>query len=212
MIIQAQSPELLPFQFDGSLFTPGHDRPRHTRAEKRRERHEHFSNMTDSAATDEIPTSALEISTAELRALQATDPTLADSWKAAREVSSSAGQSLLEKDGLLYRCYTPPGRNDQTIEQLVLPEKCRETVLRLAHNILLAGHLGRNKTAKRILQRFYWPTVYATRYPDAVALRSIDAECIADKLIHFFARHGVPREILTDQGSNFTSQLLAELY
>ena len=274
-IIQTQSPELLPFQFDGSLFTPGHDRPHRTRAEKRRERHEHFNNMTDSAATDEIPTSALDISIAELKALQATDPTLTDSWKAAREVSSLAGQTLHEKDGLLYRCYTPPGRSDQTIEQLVLPEKCRETVLRLAHNIPLAGHLGRNKTAKRILQRFYWPTVYrdaakyckacpecqktstrrtprapliplpiieepfsriamdivgplprsrsgkryilvicdyATRYPDAVALRSIDAECIADELIHFFARHGVPREILTDQGSNFTSQLLAELY
>ena len=28
----------------------------------------------------------------------------------------------------------------------------------------------------------------------------------------FFARSGIPREILTDQGSNFTSQLLAELY
>ena len=27
-----------------------------------------------------------------------------------------------------------------------------------------------------------------------------------------FARVGVPQEILTDQGSNFTSQLLAEIY
>ena len=27
-----------------------------------------------------------------------------------------------------------------------------------------------------------------------------------------FARVGIPKEILTDQGSNFTSQLLAELY
>ena len=53
---------------------------------------------------------------------------------------------------------------------------------------------------------------YATRYPEAVALRSIDAEHIAEELVKVFARVGIPEEILTDQGSNFTSQLLAELY
>ena len=45
-----------------------------------------------------------------------------------------------------------------------------------------------------------------------VPLRSIDAEHIAEELIKVFARVGVPWEILTDQGSNFTSKLLAELY
>ena len=53
---------------------------------------------------------------------------------------------------------------------------------------------------------------YATRYPEAVPLKSIDAESVAEELIKVFARVGVPREILTDQGENFTSQLLAELY
>ena len=53
---------------------------------------------------------------------------------------------------------------------------------------------------------------YATRYPEAIPLRSIDAEHIAEELIKVFSRVGVPREILTDQGSNFTSQLLAEVY
>ena len=53
---------------------------------------------------------------------------------------------------------------------------------------------------------------YATRYPEAIPLKSIDAEHIAEKMIEVFARVGVPREILTDQGSNFVSQLLAELY
>ena len=42
---------------------------------------------------------------------------------------------------------------------MVLPLQCRQAVLRLAHGIPLAGHLGRNKTAARILQRFYWPSV-----------------------------------------------------
>jgi len=53
---------------------------------------------------------------------------------------------------------------------------------------------------------------YATRCPEAVPLKSIDAESVAEELIKIFARVDVPREILTDQGSYFTSQLLAELY
>ena len=43
-------------------------------------------------------------------------------------------------------------------------------------------------------------------------LKSIDAESVAEELIKVFARVVVPREIITDQGANFTSQLLAELY
>ena len=53
---------------------------------------------------------------------------------------------------------------------------------------------------------------YATRYPEAIPLRSIDAEHVAEELLKIFARVGVPEEIQTDKGSNFTSQLLAELY
>ena len=53
---------------------------------------------------------------------------------------------------------------------------------------------------------------YATRYPEAFALKSIDAEHVAEALVTLFARVGVPKEILTDQWTNFTSKLLAELY
>ena len=53
---------------------------------------------------------------------------------------------------------------------------------------------------------------YATRYPEVVALRNIDAESVAEELVKLFARVGIPREILTDQGANFTSRLLAEVY
>ena len=53
---------------------------------------------------------------------------------------------------------------------------------------------------------------YATRYPEAIPLKSIDAEHVAEELIKILSRMGIPKEILTDQGSNFTSQLLAELY
>ena len=53
---------------------------------------------------------------------------------------------------------------------------------------------------------------YATRYPEAVPLRNVEAETVAEELVKVFARVGIPQEMLTDQGSNFQSQLLQELY
>ena len=53
---------------------------------------------------------------------------------------------------------------------------------------------------------------YATKYPEAVPLRTVDAEAIAEELMIIFSRVGIPQQILTDQGSNFQSQLLRELY
>ena len=35
---------------------------------------------------------------------------------------------------------------------------------------------------------------------------------MAEHLIHLFSRVGIPREILSDEGTNFMSQLLKELY
>ena len=53
---------------------------------------------------------------------------------------------------------------------------------------------------------------YATRYPEALLMRTITAVRVAEALVEIFARHGIPEEILTDQGKNFTSALLGELY
>ena len=41
---------------------------------------------------------------------------------------------------------------------------------------------------------------YATRYPEAMALRKVDAGSVAEQLIQLFSRVGIPREILSDQG------------
>ena len=135
--------------------------------------------------------------------------------------------------------------------------------------------MGKDRTAARVLRRFYWPTLfrdvaayckscpscqkmsrmsrpkaplvpmpiigepfnqiamdivgplpkskrgnryllvvvdYATRYPEVFPLRTFTADVVAEKLVEVFARHGVPRTILTYQGSNFTSNLLQELH
>ena len=262
--------ELVGSEFADDLFVPGRTRERapQTRSQKRAIRREFAS------AQHLRP--ELELSAAQLMELQREDDTLAAVREAAEGHPCSAGVGFFKRDGLIYRKWTPPGRDEEMgVEQLVLPKVCRKTVLELAHEIPLAGHMGKEKTSRRILQRFYWPTLYkdganfcqscercqqstkrgvpkaplislpiiaepfqriamdivgllprsrsgnryvlvicdyATRYPEAIALRSIDAEHVAEELIKVFSWVGVPQEILTDQGSNFTSQLLAELY
>ncbi|VDI22121.1 Hypothetical predicted protein [Mytilus galloprovincialis] len=49
---------------------------------------------------------------------------------------------------------------------------------------------------------------YATRYPEGVALPSIETERVAEALIDIFCRVGFPREMLTDMGAQFTSNLM----
>ena len=220
----------------------------------------------------------LDLSASELRSMQQADESLQAVHQVARgQPSTIAGQGFFERDGLLYRRWilSQSMGGGSEIEQLVLPTLCRKAVLQLAHEIPLAGHLGRKKISQRILQRFYWPSLfkdvtafcrtcercqkmghqrripvplvpipvidepfqrvvmdivgplprsrmgnryilvlcdYATRYPEAVPLRCIDAEHVAEELMRVFSRVGIPKEIITDQGSNFMSQLLREVY
>ena len=49
---------------------------------------------------------------------------------------------------------------------------------------------------------------YATRFPEAFPLRTITAPVVLRALVQFFSRVGIPDEILTDQGTNFTSRLM----
>ena len=49
---------------------------------------------------------------------------------------------------------------------------------------------------------------YATKWPEAFALRNVTAETIVNCLIKVTARIGVPQELLTDNGSNFMSKVM----
>ena len=51
----------------------------------------------------------------------------------------------------------------------------------------------------------------ATRYPDAIALPSIETERVEEALVEIFSRVGVPDEMLTDCGSQFTSEVMKEV-
>ena len=217
------------------------------------------------------------MSAVELQKLQETDPSLAQVRSMCGTMKPQESEShYFNSEGLLFRRWIQrQGKLESAVEQLLLPTQCHKAVLQLAHEVPLAAHLGKNKTAKRILSHFYWPTLYrdveefckccricqkasrlkgskapliplpivtepfrrvamdivgplprtmsgnryilvmsyyATHYPEAVPVKAIDAEHIAEELVKIFARVGIPEEILMDQGSNFTSQLLAEIY
>ena len=52
---------------------------------------------------------------------------------------------------------------------------------------------------------------YATRYPEAVAPKTITTEDIAEALVDMFSRLGVPEEILSDRGTQLISEVMKEV-
>ena len=199
-------------------------------------------------------------------------------------VSEAEAEQLAEcyylKDNLLMRKWSPCDNEikDDWCEthQIVVPDRYRKDILRIAHDLPYAGHMGVTKTYRRILPYFYWPGLHrdvanycrtchtcqligkpnqkvpvaplhpipsfaepfseilidcvgplpksrtghqylltimcaSTRFPEAIPLRSINANKIVEALTEFFTRYGLPRSIQTDQGTNFTSKLFEQV-
>jgi len=60
------------------------------------------------------------------------------------------------RDGLLYHRDEICG---QVVEQLCVPHGRRLQVMRLAHDAVMSGHLGGQKTRERIRLNFFWPNM-----------------------------------------------------
>ena len=73
----------------------------------------------------------------------------------------------------------------------------------------VVGPLEKSKAGNRFLLVM---TDYATRYPEVFPLKTVRARTVAWCLIQLFSRVGFPKVILTDQGSNFMSKLLKQVY
>ena len=213
---------------------------------------------------------------------QIEDPSLKSLHQQARDgvVRTNHKGKVVElkfKRGLLYRSFhSPTVRNDRVFTQLVVPRLYRTTVMKFAHECIFAGHMGRRKTADRLLADFYWPGIYgdvanfcrsceicqkttpkgmtpkhplgvmplistpfervaidlvgpisppteeghryiitlmdyATRYPEAIPLKRADTPVVAEALLDMFSRLGIPAEVLSDKGTQFLSELMAEV-
>ncbi len=53
--------------------------------------------------------------------------------------------------------------------------------------------------------------LYGYRWPDVVPLNSISAKSVAEALISIFGRTGLPLQLLSDNGTQFTGTLVKEL-
>ena len=95
---------------------------------------------------------------------------------------------FVERKNLLYREFT---KGNKVTLQLVVPEGFREKVMRNRYILTMID--------------------YAMRYPEAVALPSIETERVAEALDEMFSRVGIPDEMLTDCGSQFTAEVMKEV-
>lgn len=53
---------------------------------------------------------------------------------------------------------------------------------------------------------------FATRWPEAVPLRDIEAQTVVEALFQVMCRIGIPREVLSDRGSQFTSGMMEDTW
>ena len=107
-----------------------------------------------------IPT---DITRDDMILLQKSCPTLANIRKNVIENSTVKTRDgfeykFLEIDQLIFRvCTESKFENQLGLKSLVLPQKCRNKVLSLAHESVLAGHFSHKKTKAKIFAHFFWP-------------------------------------------------------
>ncbi|XP_063585832.1 uncharacterized protein LOC134763205 [Penaeus indicus] len=102
-----------------------------------------------------------EITRIKLIAAQNDDPSLAKCRHVASDsLKDHKVPGFYYHDGLLMRVFRPPELRAldtwSEVHQVVIPLSIWESVMKLAHDGL-AGHLGIQKTYKKVLQHFYWP-------------------------------------------------------
>ena len=184
--------------------------------------------------------------------------------------------SHLKEKGILYRITKKIDVEKEELKQILVPKDLRKKVMEVAHDKMLAGHMGVKKTEDRILTNFYWPGIhqdvvsfcrscdvcqrtvskgsvtkvplgkmplmelpfkrvavdligpittasdkghryvltlvdYATRYPEAVPLKNVDTETVAEALLDLYSRVGIPEEVLNDLGTQFVSECVQEI-
>ncbi|XP_077862049.1 uncharacterized protein LOC144343218 [Saccoglossus kowalevskii] len=149
---------------------------------------------------------SLDVNKAQLVKLQHDDPSLSKYWSL-KEAKFKGNQEVmfLEKGGILYRQFTHPRVNQgRSVKQMVVPMPLRTQVMMVAHDSVTGGHMGVKKTSDRVLSNFYWPGIprditrfcrscdicqrtvpkdYATRYPEAIPLKHISTEDVAEALV-----------------------------
>jgi len=132
LIVQDQDAVKPEWEFDDGLFVKTRDSLKVRKKNKK----EYAEELLHEKCYKHTP----DITSEELIALQFTDETLKCVCDAADKYPATEGVGFDYKDGLLYRWWIPPNtEGSMAVEQLVVPLKCRKTVLKLAHEMPLSG-------------------------------------------------------------------------
>ena len=115
------------------------------------------------ASEDELTDKYLSMTREQLIKEQETDTELSHLMEEAvdEEEATRYGNCFYIKSGVLMRKWRPPNApasdDWQVVHQIVLPHCCRHGIISVAHDPPLGGHLGVNKTYRKVLTHFYWP-------------------------------------------------------
>ena len=66
----------------------------------------------------------------------------------------------VKRKGILHCITKRVDVEKEKLKQILVPKDLRKKVIKVAHDMMLAGHMGVNKTKDRILTNFYWPEIH----------------------------------------------------
>ena len=125
------------FAMDGDVIEPTRSHPRMTRSQRR----QHCRERVNSPPVRQ-----------EIHELQAQDEEL--QWLVEQDKTGR----FVQTNGVWTRMHR--GCDGTEVKQVLLPHPFRLQVLKIAHQVPIAGHMGRDRTAQWILRRFYWPSLF----------------------------------------------------
>jgi hypothetical protein len=106
----------------------------------------------------QVPNTILDVSTKDIIEDQQTDSTL-------EMLRNLAAENAIKsyRDGVKTKIYVQNKMisNGKTFNQLIVPKNYRNLTMKLAHETLMAGHLGVKKTTDSVTSEFYWPGIQA---------------------------------------------------
>ncbi|XP_068237354.1 uncharacterized protein [Palaemon carinicauda] len=121
-----------------------------------------------------------------------------------KEQDDLSEASYVLKNDVLYRLIRPVTASTdeewKVREQIVVPT-VEEPFTQIVIDIV--GPLPKTKTGFQYMLTIMDRT---TRFPEVIPVRGIKSGIVIKHLMDFFSRYGLPREIQSDQGSNFTSR------
>ena len=79
-----------------------------------------------------------------------------------KDCKDGSSFAFVKRNGIMYREFYPNEKKNQDVRrQVVVPQRYRRQVMRLAHESILGGHQGIRKTLDKVRSNFFWPKLQA---------------------------------------------------